>query len=437
MKMMVDGLNLALKQGTGIATYARNLTTTLKALGHEVHVLYGLPGAPDRSAMMREISFYDDEPPTIRFRRIFRPFHQALDLLSCLSGPLSAYQIPTSGLVINRAFAARMPKFDHLWNVPNLFTRAHQAFYYFGVIPSVTAGMPVEIMHWTYPVPIRVRGAKNIYTIHDLVPLRLPYTTLDNKLFHLRLMKAIIRAADHIVTVSENSRRDIVEWLGVPENNVTNTYEAVDIPSSFLNLPIEILQNELTGGFGVKYKNYLLFYGAIEPKKNVGRIIEAYLASNVDTPLVLAGASAWKSDQELTLLTGMRGETIQRMEKIVRLPYVSFAQLVNLIRGALAVLFPSLYEGFGLPILESMLCGTPVITSNLGSMKEISGNAAVLVDPYNTEEIKEAIIAVVSNRELQEEKSMLGYKAAACYSNERYRDRLEDLYNRLRISGTR
>jgi glycosyltransferase involved in cell wall biosynthesis len=434
MRIMIDGLNLNLREGTGIATYARNLAGNLKTLGHEVHVLYGLPGSADRSAMMREISFYDDVSPTGRVARILGPFREAFGLISCVSRPLSAYKIPTSGMVINRPFAARMPKFDHLWNVPNLFTRTHRAFYYFRFIPSVRLDLPIEIMHWTYPLPIRVQGAKNIYTIHDLVPLRLPYTTLDNKMFYLRLMKATARGADHIVTVSENSRRDIVEWLGVPENKVTNTYEAVDIPSLFLNVPIEKLERELAGSFGVKYKNYVLFYGAIEPKKNVGRIIEAYLASNIDKPLVLAGASAWKSDHELRLLTGMRGEAIQRMGRIIRLPYVPFAQLINLIRGALTMVFPSLYEGFGLPILESMLCGTPVITSNFGSMKEISGNAALLVDPYNTEEIKEAIIGMVSSSALQSEKSMLGYKVAACYSNEAYRKRLKDVYDTVRAS---
>jgi glycosyltransferase involved in cell wall biosynthesis len=286
-------------------------------------------------------------------------------------------------------------------------------------------------MHWTYPLPLRVNGAKNIYTLHDLVPLRLPYTTLDNKLQYLWLMKAIARKSDHIITVSENSKRDIVALLKVPENKVTNTYQAVDIPTSYLNRSIEELKGELKGSFRLQYKNYLLFYGAIEPKKNVGRIIEAYLAGNVGKPLVIAGAAAWKSDHELRLLTGVEGERLLKRRTIIRLQYLSFAQLINLIRGAMAVVFPSLYEGFGLPILESMMCGTPVITSNLGSMKEIAGDAALLVDPYNTREIKEAIIAMVSDSSLQSEKSALGYKVAAYYSTERYRERLERLYEKV------
>jgi glycosyltransferase involved in cell wall biosynthesis len=431
MKVMVDGFNLALAQGTGIATYARNLTLTLKALGHEVHILYGLGRSPDQSAIMREISFYDDVISRGPLERLVGPFRRTGELISCLLAPLSAYEIPVSGRVINRQFAARLPNFDKLWNVPNLFERANRAFSYSGRKVSVNPSSPIQIMHWTYPLPARVNGGKNIYTLHDLVPLRLPYTTLDNKLHYLKVMKAIARKSDHIVTVSENSKRDIVALLKVPESKVTNTYQAVDIPSSSLDRSIEELKSELKGSFGLQYKNYLLSYGAIEPKKNVARIIEAYLAANVNKPLVIAGSSAWKSDQELRLLTGAEGERLIRRRRIIRLPYLSFAQLVNLIRGAMAVVFPSLYEGFGLPILESMVCGTPVITSNLGSMKEIAGDAALLVDPYSTREIKEAIIAIVSNSSLQSEKSMLGYKVAACYSTERYRERLEKLYEKV------
>jgi glycosyltransferase involved in cell wall biosynthesis len=431
MKIMVDGFNLALTQGTGVATYARNLTFNLKALGHEVHVLYGLRPAPHRSASMREISFFDDAVPSGVLQRVSEAIHRQTGLISALVRPLLPYDVPISELVVKNQFANRMPSFDKLWNAPSLFERAHRAFHYFGREVSVDLNFPLELMHWTYPLPTRVKGAKNIYTLHDLVPLRLPYTTLDNKYVYYKLMQQITRKADHIVTVSENSKRDIVQLLGVPESKVTNTYQAVHIPSSHLNLPIEELISDLKGSFRLNYKNYLLFYGAIEPKKNVGRLLEAYLASNVDKPLVIAGASAWKSDEELRLLSGLNGERLLRMRRVIRIPYLSFNQLVNLTRGALALVFPSLYEGFGLPILESMACGTPVITSNIGSMKEIAGDAALLVDPYNTREIKQAIVAMVSSDSLQAQKSALGYKIAACYSSEKYCNRLESLYKSL------
>ena len=138
-------------------------------------------------------------------------------------------------------------------------------------------------MHWTYPIATRMPGVKNIYTIHDLVPLRLPFTTLDNKRRFLKRVSHIARTADHIVTVSETSRQDIINLLGVPEDRVTNTYQAVDIPATYMHKPEDIVRQEIEGTYNLKYKKYMLFFGAIEPKKNIGRVIEAYLASNINT----------------------------------------------------------------------------------------------------------------------------------------------------------
>jgi glycosyltransferase involved in cell wall biosynthesis len=218
-----------------------------------------------------------------------------------------------------------------------------------------------HIAHWTYPLPIRVPGAKNIYTLHDLVPLKLPYTTLDRTPAYRRLIRTIIDHADHIVTVSEQSKRDICELFDVPDEGVTNVSQAVHLPEDQIGKPIDLVQRELEGLFNLPYRGYFLFYGAVEPKKNVGRLIEAYLATNVDTPLLIVGSSAWKSEQELRLLTALDSGTLRG--RIRRLDYVPSNILITLIRGAKAVLFPSLYEGFGLPVLEAMTLGTPVLTS--------------------------------------------------------------------------
>jgi glycosyltransferase involved in cell wall biosynthesis len=285
---------------------------------------------------------------------------------------------------------------------------------------------------------LRVPGAKNIFTFHDLVPLRLPFTTLDRKHIYFRLVEKIAREADHIVTVSETSKKDIINVLGVPEQKVTNTYESVEIPEKYLSLDEATLTDELKGAFRLEYKGFLLFYGAIEPKKNVGRMIEAYLASNISMPFVIVGAAAWKSEQELRLLVDdnirslvqVGHETLVK-RRVIRLDYVTFPQLVNLIRGARCLLFASLYEGFGLPILEAMICHTPVITSDLGSTKEIAGDAAILVDPYDTRDIRNAIIAATTNDELLAQKVAKGRKTSERFSAENYRRRLAELYGRV------
>ena len=196
---------------------------------------------------------------------------------------------------------------------------------------------------------------------------------------------------------------------------------------------VDVLKDEILGTFQLDLKRYFLYYGAIEPKKNVGRIIEAYLASNLDIPLVIVGGRSWKSEHELKLLKtwASLGRSGLASRKIVHLDYVTLPHLVNLIRGALSLVFPSLYEGFGLPILEGMICGTPVITSNIGAMREIAGDAGILVDPYNTREIKNAMIAVALEAELRESKVVRGNNVAKKFSAAAYKERVKEVYRRV------
>jgi len=285
---------------------------------------------------------------------------------------------------------------------------------------------------------LKVARIPNLYTLHDLVPLRLPYTTLDNKRKYLRLMTKIAKTADHIVTVSETSKADIMRLLKVPESRITNTYQAVNIPAKYRDKPDEIIAREVEGTFRIGYRDYFLFWGSIEPKKNIGRLIEAYLSSNVRTPLVIVGAQAWKSEDELKLLYDdtirslvHSGSETTTKRRVIQLSYAPFPLLVSLIRGAKATVFPSLYEGFGLPVLESMLLGTPVISSNTASIPEVAGDAACLVDPYDTPALARAIIAFDQDADLRAHYAALGHRQAEIYSEAHYQTRLKELYGRF------
>jgi glycosyltransferase involved in cell wall biosynthesis len=293
-----------------------------------------------------------------------------------------------------------------------------------------------DIFHCTYQLPLRSRSACNIYTIHDLVPLRLPFTTLDNKRQMFRLLKRIAAEADHIVTVSENSKRDIIELLGVDERRITNTYQAVHFSKPYLERPEAVIAEQLAGSFGLEVDQYLLFFGALEPKKNVVRLVEAYLASSVDIPLVLVAAKGWHNRAETRLLNELRDIESRpngrnRKRSVRHLRYVSLSTLVSLIRGARAVLFPSLYEGFGLPVLEAMALGTPVVTSRESSLPEVAGNAALLVDPYDADDIARGIWTIANDADLRAELSRRGKLQAEKFSMERYRERVAALYGSL------
>jgi glycosyltransferase involved in cell wall biosynthesis len=433
---MIDGRNLALQRGTGVATYARNLSYQLHELGHEVGVLYGHRRSAFVDSVLSEILFFDDQPAP-RHRYI-----EALDRTRDLLGNPFGYfarTVPVRGVVELQPLKQRLPYFDYLLNSPNLFRDAHALYGILKVFRSVSSDLRPDVMHWTYPLPLRMKGVPNLYTMHDLVPLRLPYTTLDNKRHYLRLNRKIARKADLIVTISEHSKRDICDLLGVDEHRVFNTYQAVHIPDKYVNKPADIVQREVEGTFGLDYKNYYLFWGSIEPKKNIHRMIEAYLASRVEGPLVLLGASAWKSEDELRLLNDDhirwlreddKGDTRVK-KRIVTLSYAPFSLLVSLIRGAKAALFPSLYEGFGLPVLEAMSLGTPVISANVSSIPEIAGDAAILVDPYDAQSLTNAIRAVDADSDLRSELVRRGRHQAMKFSELQYQTRLQELYGRV------
>ena len=444
-RIAIDGYNLALDQGTGVATYARNLSRRLGALGAEVGVLYGQRGGGGKDGLLREVALYDARPkPPHPLKRVIDDLVQG----TRLSFGVDALPVPLTDRVIRTGLEARLPHADTLWNVPELFRAAVVSFGSRKNFGRVRLPAAQDVMHWTYPLPLRVEKTKNIYTVHDLVPLRMPYATLDVKKRYLGTCRMIADTAEHIVTVSEASKRDIVNLLEVPAEKVSVTYQSVEIPDRLAKKPEALARAEVQGAFGLEWGQYWLFFGAIEPKKNVGRLIEAYLASGSTLPLVICGKQAWQMRQELGLIyeddlrvmadpgpiDGVQSLKRKLRDRVILLDYAPFRLLVSLIRGARALLFPSLYEGFGLPALEAMLLGTPVLTSNTSSLPEVVGDAAVVVDPYDTRAMAEAIQALDAYPELRGELSARGPKRAALFDGAAYGRRLVEMYARVGVT---
>jgi glycosyltransferase involved in cell wall biosynthesis len=436
-RIIYDGLNLALAEGTGIATYTRMLVQVVRELGHDVGVVYGVPQAPPRDSLLREVTFFD-EKRAIKISAAAELFHYITDQVRYR---LTVKPTPVgfSGAVVTRHFASTLPEHDHIFVSRRLFENARIRFAWSKEFTDLAFDPKPDIFHCTYQIPLRSKSAVNIYTIHDLVPLRLPFATLDNKRQMFRLLKKIAAEADHIVTVSENSKRDIIKFLRVDEKRVTNTYQAVYFPKSYLERSEAAIAEQLAGSFGLEVDQYLLFFGALEPKKNVGRLIEAYLASGVDIPLVLVAAEGWYNQSETRLLDELRDNEPRPKEldfallrrAVRRFRYVSLSTLVSLIRGARAVVFPSLYEGFGLPVLEAMALGTPVVTSRESSLPEVAGEAALLVDPYDVDDIARGIWTIANDADLRTELARRGILQAEKFSVERYRERVAALYDSL------
>ncbi|WP_082064351.1 glycosyltransferase family 1 protein [Brevundimonas sp. KM4] len=424
----IDGHNLALPNGTGIATYGRNLLTSLSSLGINGQVLYGPPNTISTDNVLNEVVLADSLNTSAKVRKSRR----YIDTISTRFGRKAIPVLP-SGEVIWPSRSGGRPDAKTFWAAQNLFHYAQRGLQVYGTATPVTFdGAPKpDIMHWTATLPLHATNALNVYTIHDLIPLRLPHSTTENKSVYRRLCNYIANKADHIVVVSETTRQDVIRLLGVPEERVTNTYQAVTIPLALRSRAETEVALELEGVFGLGWKDYFLYFGAIEPKKNVGRIIEAYLSSGVKKPLIIVGGRAWLAEGETALLEQVKRDGGPSADRIRRYEYMSYSMLLSLIRGARATIFPSLYEGFGLPVLESMLLNTAVLTSTAGSLPEIAGGAALTVDPYDVGAITKGIQSLDIDDGLAESLVARGKIQAGKFSAEEYEERLRLLYDNL------
>ena len=231
-----------------------------------------------------------------------------------------------------------------------------------------------------HTIPL-IHPKKTFTTLHD-VGFE-DYPELYDKLslwYHRWSARLAVRKAFHIFTISEFSKERILENYKCDPNKITVTYLATRQNFTIVNNCQEILE-----GLGLREKNYLLFVGRIEPKKNIRNIIKAYEMSGVNMPLVLAGRKLMDLPEN---------------PNIKLLNYVTEEDKWALYQGAAVFLFPTLYEGFGLPILEAQSAKTAVITSNTASNPEIAGGGAVLVNPDSAYEIAGAIRQLINDKEL-------------------------------------
>jgi len=416
----IDGLNLALPKGTGVATYARTLANTIHKMKYGVDLLYGLDIPCDSPPALREVQFFNNlaDEKIVKSSSPFslgwwRNLQQMKDWRSG--------EIFLSGRVETRGFESHLPKNDRIINIRNIFKKAHRYYRKTGKFIEIEVKNPPKIMHWTYPLPIKLNQSINIYTLHDLIPLRLPQTTLDNKSSYYNLIKDICSGQGKICTVSESSRNEILSFFPEASGRIHNAYQTYDedIHNHIKNENF----NEVGRIFNIDRDGYFVFFGSLEPKKNIGRLIEAFLASSSSRKLVIVGAMGWKNDKELRFL--QHGIDTGR---IIHTEYLPRYLLTSLLINARGLLFPSLAEGFGLPALEALVCGTPVICSSEGGLPEVVGDAAMIVDAYDTNSIASGIIKIDRDDTIYNNLKAKGPIQAATYSPDRYADRLKALY---------
>lgn len=427
--VLIDGSQFLSKTATGIGSYGRTLARALRSSGFDLSVLYGRNAQAPRHALPQSLAvqvFGSEASVENRWVRAFRHAPFLAGAAIGLSRRVRPSKVSIEGVDLG-AFEPPLPTADRVFNASGVYERAHLRFALKERFMQIEVPKGVELAHWTGPMALKARGVPNIYTLHDLIPLQFPYFVVDRGAHQLRLHTAIAREADHIITVSEASKRHIVDILKVDQERVSVTYQPTpNLP----NLEQAEAARLVETIYGAEPGKYALFLGAIEPKKNLKRLIEAFLMANTGIPLLIAGPKGWLNREELELITA-----VSMRKPIVRqLGYLPRRHVTALLQCARFFAFPSIYEGFGLPVLEAMKLGIPVLTSNTSSLPEVAGDAAVLVDPLDMAELTKGIRALTHDADLRRELSQRGPTQAAKFSDEAYRQRLAMAYKKVGIS---
>jgi len=260
--------------------------------------------------------------------------------------------------------------------------------------------------HYVYPC----RQSKNILTIHDLTFLKYPqYVNSIVKTYYPRLKKCL-EWTDLVITFSENTKQEINYYLNVPLEKIVVTPQA----SRFTNLNLPI-QDNINCDFHIPY---LLFVSTLEPRKNIVNLIKAfnYLKNNykIEHHLILIGQKGWSYQEIFQAI-----HDSPYLESIHHLDYLSDELVTLFYRKADVFVYPSYYEGFGLPVLEAMTLETPVITSNTSCLPEVAGDSALLINPHDYLELAETILKVIEDRQLRQQLIIKGKLRSTLYSWEK------------------
>ena len=265
---------------------------------------------------------------------------------------------------------------------------------------------------------------KSIVTIADLTFFSHPQYHLSQKNMYFRFMiPYAIKKADAVIAISENTKEDIINSFPSYSKKIHATLLAHD--SYFKPIDKEHAKQFVHN----KYKlpsSFILFVVMVEPRKNIKAIIDAFSMLNPSLQLVIVGKKGWAYEDIFQSVKEKRLE-----EKVIFTGYVSDQDLPYFYSAASVFVYPSFYEGFGIPVLEAMACGCPVVTSNNSSMKEIAGNAALLVDPYSVDSIKNAMKAILKDVTLQKILSKKGITHARNFTWKLCAEKTLKVYNEI------
>jgi len=295
------------------------------------------------------------------------------------------------------------------------------------IMPFKSLIEPVDILHVQNVVHPCYRG-KLIATIHDLSFEIFPETFTKAMQFRLsKLVRRTASKADAVLTVSQNTKKDLINLYGIRPEKIEVIYNSHD------RIYRPVKGHEMLDTIKRKYgliEKFILYVGALQPRKNLVGLIKAWdilrKKYGLKIKLVVVGKEAWLSSEIMKAI-----KNIKYSQDIIYTGYIPKEELPFVFNAADLFVFPSFYEGFGLVVLEAMACGIPVITSNNSSLPEVVGDAGMLIDPNNCEEIAEAMYKVLAEPELKESMIEKGMKRSESFSWKYTAEKTLEIYHKI------
>ncbi len=276
--------------------------------------------------------------------------------------------------------------------------------------PLLLRKIKADLFHGTLNVVPLASPIPTVVTIHDLAFIQFPQTFRPyNRIYLDFATRMSVKRASRILAVSEHTKREVVGILGIPAERIVVTYDAVRqhfVPPAPTTLEAFRAKYELPAQF-------ILYVGTLEPRKNLLTLLEAYhkVAQVSNVPLLVGGGKGWMNGPLFKRL-----EELGLREKVKFVGYLAEEELPLWYAAATIFVFPSIYEGFGMPPLEAMACGTPVITSNSSSLPEVVGPAGITVAPMDVEGWAKAILDLLKDKALRAELRERGFRQAQAFS---------------------
>lgn len=273
----------------------------------------------------------------------------------------------------------------------------------------------LDVLHSPDFIPPHRPSCQSVITVHDLGFLLYPHFLTKESARYYGHIDQAVRWTDHIIAVSQNTKRDTVQHLGVPEDKITVVYEAAN--PIFRPIDRGEARQQVRNRHGVDGP-FILFVSTIEPRKNVPTLLRAVSqllqCYKEDVQIILAGGKGWLAEDAFAAVEQLKLDS--RVHFVGR---VSSEDLLYLYNAAELLAHPAFYEGFGLPPLEAIACGLPTIVSNVASLPEVVGDAGLLIDPHDVDELTVAMWRVLNDGELRREMREKGLRQAARFSWER------------------